>query len=324
VAIIPSWDGKELLEVVLPSLERQTFRDFAVVVVDNGSTDGSLEYLEREWPDVTVIGLPENQGFASAVNRGLDATKSELVALLNNDLELDPQWLKILVRELDAHPDAGSSGGKLLKYFERHLIDGAGEIVSWYGTFGKRGEGERDVGQYDRGEYLFGVNAGASLYRRSVFDTVGQFDEDYFAYVEDIDLHLRAQLVGFKAWYAPEAVAYHMVNSTAKRDPSHFFRYLVNRNRLLFLIKNLPLSRLLRHSPKLAFYNLRVLGSSLRGRWTPLLLKAWWDVLIHLRATLGKRRLVLRSRTVPLTYIDSIISPRLPAHIRLLRLRARP
>ena len=248
-AVIPNWNGLEFLKVVLPSLQAQTFQDFEVIVVDNGSTDRSVAYLKKQWPAVKIVALPANQGFAGAINQGLSVASGKLVAVLNNDLELAPNWLARMRTAASKHPECGIFGGKLLQYDNRDLIDGTGDTVSWFATFTKRGQGERDTGQYDAPGYVFSPNASAIVYRRSMLDRIGTFDADFFAYIEDSDLHLRAQLAGFKAWYDPGAVGYHMGGKTSGRLPKRFL-FTWHRNRVWLVLKNFPVSRILRHLPR--------------------------------------------------------------------------
>jgi GT2 family glycosyltransferase len=161
--VIPSWNGRELLAGVLPTLAAQRYRDFRTLVVDNGSVDGTVEWLAGEWPDVDVLALESNVGFAPAVNRGVAAGDEEYVALLNNDMELDPGWLGALVDALDADPAAGAASPKQRSAQERDRFDGAGDALARTGGATRRGIGEVDRGQYDRAERVFSASAGAAL-----------------------------------------------------------------------------------------------------------------------------------------------------------------
>ena len=173
-AIVLSYDGRELLEVIMPSLFAQDYRDFRVLVVDNGSRDGSAALVRERWPQAEVLEIPHNVGVAAALNRGLArAAPSELVALLNNDLELEPGWLGWLVRALEEHPQAGSATGKMLNFERRGELDGAGDLLMWSGAASHRGFGEPDDGGYDEPAWVFSPCAGAALYRRAAFADVG-------------------------------------------------------------------------------------------------------------------------------------------------------
>ncbi len=237
--IIPNLDGEKLLPVVLNSLRQQIFRDFNIVIVDNASKDGSLELLRTDYPEATVVALETNLGFAGAVNRGIEASVSEFVSVLNNDIELDARWLEELHNALVEHPEAGAAGPKMMMYYERNRINILGLRLNRTGEFRLIGAGEEDRGQYDQMRYVFGVSAGAALYRRKMFHEIGLFDEVYFANYEDADLAFRGQVAGYKALYVPSALAYHMVGSTIRRK-KYFPTYLNNRNRILFFWKNMP------------------------------------------------------------------------------------
>ncbi len=244
--VIPSLDGEKLLPVALDSLGLQTFRDFDIIVVDNASKDGSLELLKSRYPGIKVVALPRNLGFAGAVNRGIEASASEFVSVLNNDIELGPRWLEELHTALIEHVEAGAAGPKMMRYFERNRINILGLRLNRTGEVELIGAGEDDHGQYDQMRYVFGVSAGAALYRRKMFDEIGLFDEQFFANYEDADLAFRAQLAGYKALYVPAAVAYHMVGSTIRRR-KYLSTYLNNRNRIIFLWKNMPAETVEKH-----------------------------------------------------------------------------
>jgi hypothetical protein len=237
--VIPSFNGRELLPVCLDSLKKQTFADFDVTVVDNGSQDGSIAMLRERYPDVKIVALERNYGFAMPVNRGIESGEAEFVSLLNNDIELDPRWLEELHSALRLHPEAASCGPKMMRYWERDRINVLGIRLNSDGDVEIIGAGETDRGQYDDLRYVFGVNAGACLYRRSLFADIGLFDESFWASFEDVDLSFRAQLAGYKALYVPTAVAYHMVGATIKKR-RYRPTFLNNRNKILFFWKDMP------------------------------------------------------------------------------------
>lgn len=209
-AVVLNYDGRELLQVILPSLARQSYGAIETIVVDNGSHDDSVEWLRREWPQVELVAIPENIGVTPALNVCLRAGKGEFVALFNNDMELDRDCVAELVRALQQHPDASCAAAKLLDFYERGVLDGAGDMFTWGGEALRRGKGERDAGQYDEPRAVFGACGGAALYRRSVIEDVGLLDEALFANYEDVDWSFRAQLAGYECRFVPSAIAYHM------------------------------------------------------------------------------------------------------------------
>jgi GT2 family glycosyltransferase len=306
VAVL-SYDGRHLLEVILPSLARQSFRDFEVVVVDNGSRDDTGAWLAEHWPQVQVVSLEHNVGVTAALNVCARAGRGELVGLFNNDLELDPDCLGELVAALREHPRAGWAGAKLRDFEQRDVIDGAGDVFTWAATGGRRGHGERDVGQYDQPRAIFGACGGAALYRRSALERVGEFDEDFFAFYEDVDWNLRAQLAGLSCRYVPGAVVYHMGSATIGRGLSDFTRYHLWRNTLWIIAKDLPASALLRHAPHLLLGQLVNLAVALRDRKLGIWLRVWRDALRGLPRALRKRRAVQARRRIGWRELEAIV-----------------
>ncbi len=280
VAVL-NYNGRTLLEIVLPSLAAQDYRDFQTVVIDNCSTDDSLVYLQEHWPDVRVVhtGI-ENIGVAAALNVALRSADTELVALLNNDIELDRRWLAEMVGGLDRDPNASTISGKLRNYWRRQELDGAGDIFQRDGTATRRGHGQLDERQYDEEAYVFAPTAGAALYRASAIADVGGFDESFWAYYEDVDWGLRAQLRGHRCRYVPSAVGYHMGSATTGGDRSEFYFLLHRRNLFGVIVKDLPLGFLVLNAPWIANTHLQLLRASARDG----LLR------VHTRAVLGVRR----------------------------------
>jgi GT2 family glycosyltransferase len=240
--VIPNWNGRRLLDPCLASLREQIFQDFETIVVDDGSEDGSPGFVAENFPEVKTIVLGENRGFAAAVNAGIEASATEFVALLNNDTEHDPRWLEALVRAANAHPESGLFASKLVDFYDRRVLDGAGDAMRLSGLPYRLGHGEIDTGQFDQPGYVFGACAAAALYRKSLFEEVGLFDEDFVSYCEDGDLSFRAQLAGHHCFYVPGAVVYHMGSASTGGKRSPTATRLGTRNSLGLLVKNLPLS----------------------------------------------------------------------------------
>jgi GT2 family glycosyltransferase len=303
--------------VVLPSLREQTYGDFETIVVDNGSSDGTAGHLRDAYPEVRVVELGANLGFAAAVNRGIEAASGEHVAVVNNDLELDRRWLECMVAALRDHADAGSATGKMLFYDHRDVIDGAGDFTSWYAVSAPRGRGETDRGQYDVAEPVFSACGGAALYRRTALDEVGAFDEDFFAYAEDVDWGFRAQLAGWTCRYQPAAVAFHMGGRTSGRVPN-LSRYLFFRNTLSLVAKDWPGAALVRNAPRLVLFLAKTFVASIRGRWLGAYVRGFADALRQLPRTLRKRRAVQRSRRVGMGYLNGVVRADYPLESRIL------
>ncbi|HEX9370972.1 MAG TPA: glycosyltransferase family 2 protein [Roseiflexaceae bacterium] len=250
--IIPNYNGVAHLPTCLDALRRQTRQDFCVVVVDDGSTDNSCDLLRRFYPEVQVIALARNRGLAAAVNAAVDATGGEYVVLLNNDTEAHPRWLEQLVGALDRYPQYAFAASKLLLFDRRDRIHSAGDYYRADGVPGNRGVWQRDGGQYDVMEEVFGPCAGAAAYRRSALEALAEggqvLDEDLVMYCEDVDLNLRARLRGFRTIYVPRAVVYHRLSATGG---GALASYYCGRNFILVWAKNMPGALALRFWPAL-------------------------------------------------------------------------
>ena len=306
--VVLNYNGRALLEVVLPSLAGQQFVDMETIVVDDCSTDDSLAYLREAWPQLRVVPAGgRNVGVAAALNAGVRAARGEYVALLNNDLELDAGWVGELVAALDRHPEAASVGGKLLSYDRRDVIDSVGDVFTRSATAYPRGGGEVDHGQYDEEVEIFAPTAGAALYRASALAAVGPFDESFFAYFEDVDWGLRAQLAGYRSWYVPSAVAYHMGSATTggQRDP--FYYALHRRNLIAVTVKNLPLSVLANNAVAILRGQLGGIYDSARAGMLAVHLKALVGAARLLPRWLRERRRIQRGRVVGPERIRSML-----------------
>ncbi|MBU2548896.1 MAG: glycosyltransferase family 2 protein [Proteobacteria bacterium] len=302
--VIPNYNGAEVLEACLLCLARQTVSDFEVILVDNGSRDRSLELAARVRPDVRTLVFERNRGFAAAVNAGIRAARGRYVALLNNDVQVEPDWLEALVEALEADPLVFAAGPKMLLDPERHRINVVGIKLKPNAESGSIGAGQEDRGQYDRPGQVFGVSAGAALYRRDVFEDVGLFDEDFFAYLEDVDLSFRARLLGYRFRYAPRARAYHLKGwTTRKKMPSAFEIRLNARNVLLCQVKNLPAGAWQAHRARILGRHLELffrhtVQRLYKGDARPYL-TGKMEFLRMREAVLAKRRAVQAARRVP-------------------------
>jgi GT2 family glycosyltransferase len=286
--VVLNHNGRQFLELVLPSIARQTVDGFAVKVIDDASTDDSIAYLEREWPQVSVVRSERNLGVTASMARGVASASTPLVALLNNDLELDERWLAEMLAGLEERPRAAAVDCKMLEHARRSVIDGVGDILRRNGYPGRRGQGELDSGQYDEPAEVFSVSGGAALYRRESFDLVGSYDTEFFAYYEDVDWGFRARLKGLSAWTVPTAVAYHVGSGSTRREPGRF-AHLIVRNQLLVVLRNFPAGLLLRYLPRMLFFQMKwLVFDAAHGLGRP-----------HLRGIAGAVRMlpgVLRAR----------------------------
>jgi GT2 family glycosyltransferase len=249
--VIPNWNGERFLNLCLTSLRRQSFGDFETILVDNGSADASVDFTKRNFPEVRTIALGENRGFSAAVNAGIRASEAEYVALLNNDTEAESGWLEALVSAAESRQGAGLFASKLVDFRDRRLLDGAGDALRRSGLPYRVGHLELDHGQFDEPSFVFGACAAAALYRRSLFEEIGSFDEDFFAYCEDGDLSFRAQLAGYRCLYVPHACVYHMGSASTGGKRSPTAARLGTQNGVNLLVKNLPAALVWRMLPSL-------------------------------------------------------------------------
>ena len=308
--VVLTWNGRALLDVALGSLEHQSLVPLEVIVVDNGSTDGTPEHLDERWPQVQMVALPTNVGFAAGVNRGLERARGEFIALINNDIELHPEYLRELAAGLEHDPSAASAASKMLRFDDHSVIDATGDTLRWSGIALQRGQGELDAGQYDRPERVFSACAGAALYRRSAFEELGMFDEDFFVYLEDVDWGFRAQLAGHGCAYVPTAIAYHVGSATTRPGgkPNPFFYALPRRNSVWMVLKNYPASALLRYAPLLlvnhtALAYVAIRDGMARAHWTALR-----DAVRGLPRVLRQRRTIQAARRIGRRELDPLIT----------------
>lgn len=260
--IVVNWNRRELLRACLCSLRRQAGVEFEVVVVDNGSSDGSADMAECEF-GARVIRNAENRGFCAANNQGIAAARGEWIALLNNDAEAEPGWLAALLAALEGDPAAGMAASKILVWEDPRRIDKAGHLIYPDGQNRGRGTGALDCGQFDRPEETLWPDGCAAMYRKAMLDEIGGFDEDFFAYGDDAELGLRARIAGWKCLYVPHAVVRHHRGSTLGLGSVRRLA-LIERNRVLLAAKLFPWS-LLWLNP--AWYLLR-LASGVRASGT--------------------------------------------------------
>ncbi len=236
--VVVNWNRCELLRACLASLARQSCPAAEIIVVDNGSTDGSAEMAEREF-GALVIRNAENRGFCAANNQGIRAARGKWIALLNNDAEADPGWLGALARVFENRPRLGMAASKILVHEDPRRIDKAGHLIWPDGQNRGRGTGALDCGQFDTLEEALWPDGCAAMYRKSMLEEIGGFDEDFFAYGDDAELGMRARLAGWQCLYVPDAVVRHRRGATLGLDSSRRLK-LIERNRVLLAAKLFP------------------------------------------------------------------------------------
>jgi GT2 family glycosyltransferase len=304
--VIPNWNGREFLGRCLGALRRQTARDLEVLLVDNASADDSVELVEREFPEVEIVRLEQNVGFAAAMNEGIRRASARYVAFLNNDTEPEDRWLEELLACLDRHPRGAAATSKVVMLDQPGTLDDTGDFV-WPSLLPyARGHGEPDAGQYENEEQVFSPSGAAALWRADVLDEIGLFDETFFAYYEDVDLGFRARLAGYECWYAPRAVVLHHRGGSSGDDAFTLYHHV--RNRWLLLGKDAPAGLLVRNLPRIAAGEATCWWRAGRTRSFGSLLRAYRDALGARGRVWAERRRIQAKRRITVTELAATMS----------------
>jgi GT2 family glycosyltransferase len=295
--IVLNWNGKHFLEICLGSLRKQTFRDFEVILVDNGSEDGSAEYVRTHFPEVHLVALSQNLGFCGGNNAGYEHTKGDIVVLLNNDTEVHPDWLLELHNAAARYPNAGSFASKMLYFDERDRLDNCGFGLTSAGLTVDHGRGEIDGIAWAEPRSVFGACAGAGAYRRSMIEKIGFLDNDFFTFYEDVDLAFRAQLRGYDCVFIPGAIVYHRYRATMNKYRSRQI-FLTQRNVEFVYLKNLPFGLMVRSLPQRVLYELGGFLYFAKVGVGTAFLKGKADALRNFPKIIRKRRIIQKEKTV--------------------------
>ncbi len=246
--VIPNYNGRKFLKGCLDSISRQSFYDYEIIIIDNASSDGSIDFLQENYKNIVIKKLNKNYGFSKAVNDGIKLAKGEYVVLLNNDTELDKYWLENLVKCIQKDEKIFSVCSKMIQYHNKDLIDDAGDEYTLLGWTQKCGDGQATE-KYIQKREVFSSCAGAAIYRKSIFNEIGYFDENFFAYMEDVDISYRAKIHGYKNIYCPDAIVYHIGSGTSGSRYNEFKVKLSARNNIYVPYKNMPLIQFIINLP---------------------------------------------------------------------------
>lgn len=316
--VIVNWNGKKYLKDCFDSLERQTHKNFKVIFVDNGSKDDSVDfvknnYLETEFPSMEIIQLKKNTGFCFGYNAGikkaLEDESIKYVIVLNNDTKLDEKYIKELSDCAERHPEAGSIQPKILNFFEQNKIDCAGIYITRDGTAHNRGYGKNEE-KYSEEKEIFGANGTASLFTRDALERTvlpehNYFDNDHFAFYEDVDLAWRMKNMGLKSYFCPKAVVYHVHSGTAGKT-SLMKAYYLHRNYFFTIFKNYPFRKLAKALFWRLISYLKLVLNVFRKKKREIefiegyskikvaiiILKAWVSVILNFPKILARRRFI--------------------------------
>ena len=289
--IVVNYNGKKFLSDCLNSIFHQTYFPFEVIMIDNASHDGSVEYVQQNFPGVKMFTQSTNRGFAGGTNEGIRQAEGEFILTLNNDAIITPDFIDELARPMVSDPFVGMCASKMI--FPDGRINSTAICISRSGAAWDRGMGEPDHGQYDVAEEVFGACAGAALYRRIMLDEIGLFDEDFFLYMEDVDLAFRARLCGWKCMYVPSARVIHVHGGTTEPN-SDISVYYGNRNIVWYVVKDFPLKFLFVSLPWIIGRNCAVIPYYfLKGKGKTIM-KAKTDAIKGLFIMIKKRQDIVR------------------------------
>lgn len=305
--IIPNWNGRKLLAQCIESLQKQTYQDFIVTVVDNGSSDGSVALLEEQYPDVRYLHFPVNTGFSAAVNAGICNSNSPYLLLLNNDIEVAPDCLEQLMNEVEHLEEFDFFALKMVDYHNREFIDGAGDGILRGGVGYRYGTMEKDSEKYMRGCEVFGACGGAVLYRADFFNEVGLFDEDFFAYLEDVDLNLRARRLGLRCYYIPSAIVYHIGSASTGSKINAMTVKLSTKNNINIIVKNYPFKLLIRFLFPLLMYQFFWLAFVIKKGKFISYLNGLAHGVAQIPTMLKKKRKMRQLKQIPIDTFDQLI-----------------
>lgn len=304
--VILNWNGMRYIGRCIESVLQQTYKNLEIIIIDNGSTDDSVELVKEKYPKVKLIKNKVNEGFCRANNTGFKLARGEYILPLNYDVILTKTFLEEMVRIMERYPNAGIVGGKLLSMTNKQTIDSTGHIILKNRVPLDRGRGEIDKGQYDREEPMFGISGAAPLYRWNMLEAIkinGEyFDESFFSYFEDVDIEWRAQLLGWSCIYTPKAVAYHYGGVT-HLSRTREMAYHLFKNRFLMILKNDLLKIFLRDFRHILIKEIKHFFYVLL--YAPYLFKAYFYVMWIAPQTLKKRALIQKKRVVSIGYMTN-------------------
>ncbi len=308
--IVVTWNNLKLTIECLKSLQKQNFKEFKVLLIDNASADQTPKFIKLKFPSVEVIKLGKNLGFSKAVNEGIKISKTEYVIVINNDTILDKNFIGYLINFLDKNKNYCACTSKMINMFNRKKIAAAGDFMNDIGQSFSRGFGD-EIDKLNKPEEVFLVTGGASIFRRKVFDDIGYFDEDFFIYGEDTDWCFRAQLMGYKFFYDPKAIIFHHCKASSKKM-NKIIDYFHYRNMKIIIIKNFPLTLFFKKwrflkiplvQLHMAFYLL------INGNFLQALSADFW-IIKNLFKLIKKRSLIQAKRKVSVNYIDNWLQPK--------------
>lgn len=306
--VIPNWNGLKFLKTCLDALRAQTYPNIEVIIADNASTDGSQDFIRTHYPEVILIDMGYNSGFTGACNAGMKHAKGDVIALLNNDTEVDRHWAEAVMDAFARHPNIGTVASKMLLFDKRDHIHTTGDYFTVDGRAGNRGVWEKDEGQYDHEELVFSACGGSSAYRRAMLDQIGLLDDDYFFSLEDVDLGWRAQLAGWQCLYTPRAIVYHHLSATGGGVTASFYD---GRNSIFVLYKNYPKALWRKYRGAIIKQQWRKAWDAIRawrGKASRAKLRGMLTGIVALPKWRKKRIAIQNSRVISIDALEAILT----------------
>lgn len=319
--VVLNYNGLQFCKDCFDSIRELTYPYYEVIMIDNLSTDDSVTYVRTHFPEVRIIELDQNNGFAKGNNIGVHAARGKYLFFLNQDTVLEKDCLHELVQAIESDPNIGICGAKMMFWNEKQVINSTGLIINKICFCWDRGSFECDLGQYDEDTEVVSVSGGAMLIRKDLFDKLGGFDAEYFMYYEDLDLGLRTWLTGYRVIFVPKAVIYHKMQYSYQKY--YHFEYLDHRNRLRTMLKNVSLKNLVWMLPLSVFNDVICIFSWLYlGKFMFIkyrLMALLWNIRMlpntfYERRNIQKNRIISDNRLVKMM-MPGFKSPELPVAI---------
>lgn len=296
--IIPNFNGEAFLRNAVHSIVHQTWKNTEIIVVDNHSTDKSISIIKNEFPQVKIMTLNSNTGFAAAINTGVRVAQGDYISFFNNDAQAKPNWIETLINAIKDEDEIGFAASRILSQHDPRLIDSAGDGITSSGKCFNVGNANLDGPHFAKQRWVFGATGAASFYKRSALVEAGELDEDFYMYLEDVDLSFRLQTLGYKCLYVPEAVVTHIGSATANAYPG-LKTYYLSRNLISLLVKNIPKSLIkMNFIPFLAHIFYMFMYQLLINREPVSYVRGLYHGIQMIESNVRKRKIILGARRI--------------------------
>lgn len=321
--IIVNYNGGKVLSQCLSALEKQTVKNFEIIIVDNGSTDSFLELVEKGKKNLRILKMGKNTGFAFASNRGAEIARGKWISMLNNDAFPEPQWIEKLLKAVKNFPEFSFFASHQILYYTPDKFDGTGDMYSLNGRAWRRDHQSPLEEGVNWNDEVFGACAAASLYEASCFTEVGGFDEDYFCYFEDVDLSLRLRLSGFRCMHVSDAKVYHVGSVTSGGESSEFALFHGYRNLVWTYFKSMPLKLLLKNFHTHILLNCFQVLHLVHIRRRRLILKIYWSIFKGFAKLMLKRSKIQRLKCITSGELQKVMMKESSSYVKKIYMSPR-